>query len=604
GDILTNDNSSIWDVYFLLTVNTVYINTCIQQLSEEQLLFKKTNINLLFNACLEKMTSTTVSSSTSIEQTRQNNAIIILSCLLRALFSKKRLSQFNVIDILTGLDKADTLFGKLISSLDNLLNQPTTKSVTLTLAITLSAGSDNVNQNSFNGYFMHHDLSPVLFQIITDDSSSEKEIQNAFMLFAMLSNYNKYETRNPYLKYLSQCKQDRFMQYRQLKEEDESLTKSVATYMSGWFSGSSTITAVDIDNPQSLIDFPPAGSSLLLLLYDLINTNPYFINTIIKSTLAKESSVRTFLPTLLSFTSYLFQHNRNDRSFVYTKLILLILLRLCEEPNFLNGLNDQDAEFTVRLCRQRPPPLPKAKKPRSLLCAMLDDIILFLKHNMRKKLDMATYKLSFSLMHRILSFLYKRRVRLAYHWNELWPTLTSVLHFTVIHLNELKPRADEFNDYLASFIRIFNICITHGETFLLDTKSFDTLFYEIIRASDDFMALSHYATEKSLMGRKGQMSTGDRSPPLSINDFSNIKTICHHFKPALDEWQEAQHVKYPSPDQVMALIQEHFVSLSLAPMDKLVHFTPYNEIPNEMGYFRYVLRIVVSDYLNKVLLGN
>lgn len=54
----------------------------------------------------------------------------------------------------------------------------------------------------------------------------------------------------------------------------------------------------------------------------------------------------------------------------------------------------------------------------------------------------------------------------------------------------------------------------------------------------------------------------------------------------------------------MALIQEHFVTLSLAPMDKLVHFTPYNEIPNEMGYFRYLLRITVSDYLNKILLEN
>lgn len=60
---------------------------------------------------------------------------------------------------------------------------------------------------------------------------------------------------------------------------------------------------------------------------------------------------------------------------------------------------------------------------------------------------------------------------------------------------------------------------------------------------------------------------------------------------------ETHQIKYLSPDQVLALIQEHFATLSLEPVDKLDHFTPYNEIPNEMGYFRYLLRIVVGDYM-------
>lgn len=103
-------------------------------------------------------------------------------------------------------------------------------------------------------------------------------------------------------------------------------------------------------------------------------------------------------------------------------------------------------------------------------------------------------------------------------------------------------------------------------------------------------------TESHLLGRKGQ-SSGDRSPPLSGHSFSNLKIICNHFKPVLDEGMETHQIKYLSPDQVLALIQEHFATLSLEPVDKLDHFTPYNEIPNEMGYFRYLLRIVVGDYM-------
>jgi hypothetical protein len=41
-------------------------------------------------------------------------------------------------------------------------------------------------------------------------------------------------------------------------------------------------------------------------------------------------------------------------------------------------------------------------------------------------------------------------------------------------------------------VAVLNICVTHGETFLNDTKSYDGLFYEIIRSTSDFITLSSY----------------------------------------------------------------------------------------------------------------
>jgi hypothetical protein len=49
---------------------------------------------------------------------------------------------------------------------------------------------------------------------------------------------------------------------------------------------------------------------------------------------------------------------------------------------------------------------------------------------------------------------------------------------------------------------------------------------------------------------------GDRSPTLTLNEFYNIKLICNHFKPALDEWQAAKNVKFPTPEQVMGKLSE------------------------------------------------
>ena len=109
------------------------------------------------------------------------------------------------------------------------------------------------------------------------------------------------------------------------------------------------------------------------------------------------------------------------------------------------------------------------------------------------------------------------------------------------------------------------MCVTYGETFLSDTKSYDSLYYEFMRATTDFMKLSEYGNVKTktktphvkinslknLVNRSVRPRGGDRSPSLTLNGFYNIKLICNHFKPALDQWQEDNNVKFPTPEQVM-----------------------------------------------------
>lgn len=116
---------------------------------------------------------------------------------------------------------------------------------------------------------------------------------------------------------------------------------------------------------------------------------------------------------------------------------------------------------------------------------------------------------------------------------------------------------------------VFNMCVTYGETFLSDTKSYDRLFYEIIRATSDFIELSEYGknqnvktrtqTNMTIVNRSVNMkprgdssnSSNNRGPSISMHEFYNIKLICNHFKPALDEWQAAKNVKFSTPEQVM-----------------------------------------------------
>ncbi|KAI8883561.1 hypothetical protein K501DRAFT_272564 [Backusella circina FSU 941] len=287
-------NSSLfWDGYLILKVNKKCITQLIRDKTEEELLALGTTFTSLFRVCLEQLSGTKEDVN---DERRQLNALEILAVLIRSLFSKKRLTHFNIISMLTGLEKADLLFTELVKS-TGILIKGKHRSAALQLALVLSAGNDNINQNGLNGM-----------------------------------------------------------------------------------------------------------------------VSPRF------------------------------------------------------HPPFSIGLSVE------------------------------------------------------------------------YHWAELWPTLASISHFTALRIDELQSN-EVFNSYLSSFVGVLNLCVTHGETFLNDTKSYDCLFYEIIRSTSDFITLSSYASKLSY--------TKGRSPVFTGNEFSNIKLICNHFKPALDEWQTNHNIKFPTPEQVM-----------------------------------------------------
>ncbi|KAI9469989.1 MAG: hypothetical protein EXX96DRAFT_588317 [Benjaminiella poitrasii] len=613
GTIDSSKSNLFWDNYLILPVNVKCITQLIQSKSEEDLLDIRQNFKELFVACLDKLDlSEKDLLSSQSEKTRQLNSIALLTVIIRNLYSKKRLTHFNIISILTGLDEADTLFHRLVGVIQKLIQNPTTLSSALQLALVLSAGRDNVNQNGLNGYFMTNDMSIVLFNILVKENVSENDRRDIIMLLGMLSNYNKYESKNPYLSYIKKVKQKNALgdiirmytslfislrsRYIEINDDEEALSKTFVTYMSRWFSSSAPSAPSEDENAQILSSLPSAQVALMLSLFDLVNTNQHFINMLVTIIDEEKNKVEgTFLTSLLSFASYLFENNRSERTNIYSRLLLTIILRLTEENAVMNYMAKEGTAANVRLCRQRSPTLPLFKSERSLFCVILDDMLLFVRHNIRKKLDLSSYKLALSVIHRILCFLNKHKIRLEYHWIELWPTLTSTLHFTALRLDDIKYRED-FNMYISVLISVFNICVTHGESFLKDTKSYDSLYYEIIRASEDFSKLSEH-DDCSKQTRTNGVVRNERTQSIMLNEFQNIKLICNHFKPALDEWQVAKNIKFPTPEQVMFVINENYATLELLPLDKLDSYISFNEIPTEMGFFRQVLRVAVIDYL-------
>jgi hypothetical protein len=88
----------------------------------------------------------------------------------------------------------------------------------------------------------------------------------------------------------------------------------------------------------------------------LINTNKYFIATLVRkcTTIDQEADgdKQNFLSSFLSFSSYLFQNNKSERTNIYSKISLLILVKMMEEGSIVNYMARDTSNIAVRLCRQ------------------------------------------------------------------------------------------------------------------------------------------------------------------------------------------------------------------------------------------------------------
>ncbi|CAG8564383.1 11677_t:CDS:10 [Funneliformis caledonium] len=637
---------NFWSELFLLKVNVVYLLKCLSDISQDQLLAIKNNISKLFLKSIETMKEENVQ--------RKINAIDTLCALLQGIFSKKFNNfSFEVINLLTGLNNADTVFPKFVDAIKCLMNDGETAQVkydALRLTIVVVCGNSNINQNSLNGYFMKDDIFDPLINIMLAPETSHVAYE-AIMLLDILANYNKHESKNPYLIKLINLKNEAVFEkimnvlattcvncrskYIDIQDDDEAnkyFVSSLASYVGSILSwtGNGTKKHSNVSDPElAFVRLPSANVSIILVFYDLLNNNKRFVDhlakSIVKFPISAESKVNgrdsTTIATengkesiemvrdgpyfceFLSISSYILQHNRTNRTASYANVILLILVILVEDSTFNKVICEDERRFIVRLCRQRPPLLQNAKFPRPLVGIILDVVIGFINHNLRRKLQTDLYSMSLGVIHRIMSYLKKNCVRLPYHWSEIWQSLIGLLKFILSNIEYFQQDRDSVNEVLLSAINIINLSVTFGDSFFPDPISYDNLFYEIIRAKETFDGLSSIVN-KTNFTKLGSPTKSAFQKPMSSSQFdvlSNINTICTHFSLKIEGWKLTNRVKSITPEQV-AIINANYDTLELVTPEKLDHYTPYNEIPYHVPLLRQVLRVIVEDFKRREVL--
>ncbi|XP_078588857.1 armadillo-like helical domain-containing protein 3 isoform X1 [Branchiostoma floridae x Branchiostoma japonicum] len=637
-------NPNFWDEFFLMKANVAYIEKAFSKMTPEQLVALKDNINLLCHRCILTLKED--------YQIRVVNALQTMCALIRGVYGKSLGDYgFDIINILVGFDAAEVQMQRLIESVHSILtgdNPAGLKTLSLKLLLILVTATDNVSQNTILEYIMINSVFESVVQILANPMSRQVHGHDALLLLTILVNYRKYESVNPYIVKLSILDDELALnglgwvissaltefnrKYKEKKEEPQS----------GWLSSiTSMVGNIFVGDSDSVSAKVRTNDSILLALYEAVHLNRNFITVLttshtetssgpssptttravegtredelgpqadqqggetvqgpLPSTPPPDSSQTTnHMVTFLQYCSIVMQDIKDEQRLCSFKLCLVILTCIAEDQYANSFLHDANMNFVVHLyrmpMRHRKIAVPNTSS-RPLACAWLDLTVEFIVTHMMKDFPMELYMRCLGIVHRLLCYQKKCRVRLQYTWKDLWTALINLVKFMIAQEAHLASRHNIF--YLAiKVVNLFNLFITYGDTFLPSPTSYDELYYEVIRMHTVFdnlysMALRHATNH----GEHKDSAT------RLTNALVNIRAIVNHFTPKIDSWSAANHLSSLTEDQVLEVVRSNYDTLTLKLQESLDQYERYAEKPKESAFFTQLVRSIISDFRKSI----
>uniref|UniRef100_A0A8C0F5V6 Armadillo like helical domain containing 3 n=1 Tax=Bubo bubo TaxID=30461 RepID=A0A8C0F5V6_BUBBB len=612
-------NPRFWEELFLMKVNLEYLEGKLEALDGEELMKIKDNINCLFQHCIQALGEE--------HPIRVVNALQTLCALIRGVHQKnKSTSGFDIINMLVGFDKAELCMKVRPWQLCARGNFNTCVCTQVT---------DNISQNTILEYVMINSIFEAILQILSSPLSRREHGYDAVVLLALLVNYRKYESVNPYIVKLSIVDDEAtlnvipfltlklhpysflFRQYKDKEEEHQSGFFSAITNMVG------SMFIADADEKISV----QTNEAILLALYEAVHLNRNFITVLAQShpemglmttptspipttpvtplgttppssdvissaELPLDADVQTsnLLITFLKYSSIVMQDTKDEHRLHSGKLCLIILTCIAEDQYANAFLHDDNMNFRVNLHRM---PMRHRKKAadknlpcRPLVCAVLDLMVEFIVTHMMKEFPMDLYVRCIQIVHKLLCYQKKCRVRLHYTWRELWSALINLLKFLMSNETVLLAKHNIFTLALM-VVNLFNMFITYGDTFLPTPSSYDELYYEIIRMHQNFDNL--YSMVLRLSTNAGQW----KEPASKVTHaLVNIRAIINHFNPKIESYAAVNHISQLSEDQVLEVVRSNYDTLTLKLQDGLDQYERYSEQHKEAAFFKELVRSI------------
>ncbi|WFD26761.1 hypothetical protein MNAN1_001748 [Malassezia nana] len=445
------------------------------------------------------------------EEARSCHAVETLLALAHALLPKPYTNYtLDVVTLLAGrMADADDVFYTLVAAMDDTLRRTVPRSTpwqqrrfhaTLRLALVVAAC---VGPSSLATYLLHRDLFAAAMSVVqrytAADVLCEASLLTALLATAGQSHGATHASQSdpmlcnvgiqPY-----QCRARAYaaspdvarmvqawsLQARRIMEAYQATAKapgpgpSHTAWPWSWLSA-----PVPASAPAPCTALPPPSMAFLFAVWLWLQ-----VSDTVAFTMFASSNAEPFIVPFFSMASYLLTHAASSaRATTYAHTALQCMLALLGPTDSLQLSHVQVQLFTdaqasllerVEMCRDRADTLPSSptrgtERPRPLVVLVLDQVVLFLKYNRRKRLDVAAFRSALACVQRTLLLCAQHQVRVDYDWLSLWRAILATVTFVAARQADLPddvaPLAQALLDTLAlALVLSDQVLPTPGDT--------------------------------------------------------------------------------------------------------------------------------------------
>ncbi|KAH9898211.1 hypothetical protein C8Q73DRAFT_834250 [Cubamyces lactineus] len=520
-----HDLDRFWSELLDLDVDRDFLATKLNDARKDDCLSRlKPFLNALVDACIRTIRSE------ETDDTKKSHAASTLGVVSRCLLSKN-LAGWEVMELFAGgVSDSDRVFNGLTSAIDEVLGNTThsasLRHEVLQMAVIFVCG---ISQLSPGAYFLRHDHFPSIVTTITSPDTEQYTFEAALLL-ALLANFHKSDAAklNPYLRCIRETTNEDLMRgicwaanfaaaavvraYQNISDDSPPSLSSTFGSLLLALRPDRALATKPVDPPRELFENQPIEACVILLpifefLHGSVTFRKVFADTL---TTHVEKKTSTPIPPLP-----------------------ITLLSLASESDEILGALRAETNENIRLCRQRLPPLPPFQPPKPPLCGLLDCCILWVRHNLHRKLEVQCYLTCISATYRVLWFLQREHVRLDYHWQELWRALILLLDFLASKLDSLTTTGG-VEQLTQETLLLIDFALCRSEQLLPSPQTVHELVYEVVRSADVFRK-QQALLDKLANPHVDNSKRHSGSRPRASQALTNIITLAEQYETKLKE---------------------------------------------------------------------